>query len=310
MNFKNKELIEKLGDLTEQQKKDSCWAQGTLSGSRIDRVMREPLKLLSEWLGDLPEEDIFSNPVVAEKIKYGNIMEPVIFDLAKKELGLDIILDKNTYHFKDMPYYFNIDGVSGDGETIFEIKNTETTSIDILVERYRNQGIWYSIMTGADHVTYIFFIRGFKLRTKTITPTESEKMDMMEKANIFLQAFSTGNYDLITWGSEREEVKNVIAITDELARQKLSDLIMMQEDAKQLEDEIKSLKEYFGEAIGEGGSYIDELTGNKVSIVRSNRKGGVDVEKMLEKDPSIQLLFKPDFEAKSIRITKGKIKNV
>lgn len=84
----------------------------------------------------------------------------------------------------------------------------------------------------------------------------------------------------------------------------------MQEDAKQLEDEIKSLKEYFGEAIGEGGSYIDELTGNKVSIVRSNRKGGVDVEKMLEKDPSIQLLFKPDFEAKSIRITKGKIKNV
>lgn len=80
----------------------------------------------------------------------------------------------------------------------------------------------------------------------------------------------------------------------------------MKEDAAKLDEMIKELNEYFGEAIGESGSYIDEETGNKVAVVCSTRKGGVDVEETLKQNPGLILSYKKDYTTRSIRVTKGK----
>lgn len=74
-------------------------------------------------------------------MEIGTYMEPLIIELAKQKLGLDIEIDKNTYKHATKPFYFNIDGVSSDGSVVYEVKNTETTSVDVLVERYKYQAI-------------------------------------------------------------------------------------------------------------------------------------------------------------------------
>ena len=307
--FKNTN-IKNLGVLADKEKLTSCWAPGTLSGSRVGRIMEEPKQVLAEWLNDTPTIDPASNPIVAEKMAIGTYMEPVIVQLAKDKLGIDINVDKNTYQFGDKPWYFNIDGVSSDGSVIYEIKNTETTSVDVLVERYKYQATWYKMLTGCDKIVFIFFIRGYKLRTVEFIPSELDIADMIDKVEKFMSAYEAGTngYDLINWGNEPTEPTEAVALTNQEAKQKLADLIAMQDDIKWLESQCKELKEYFGEAIGESGAYVDPDTGNRVAVVSSTRKGGIDVEETMKQNQGITIFYKPDYTTKTIRITKGKVK--
>lgn len=304
--IKNIEILEDLGLLDNEQKNNTCWKPGTISGSRVARIMNEPVQVLAEWLGDVEPEDPASNPIVKEKMEIGTYMEDVIINLAKQKFDFDIQIDKNTYKFKNEEWYFNIDGISQDGSIVYEVKNTETTSVDTLVERYKWQATWYRLMTGCDKVIFLFFIRGYKLRFVEYIPTETDMMDVITKCQTIIQSYNDKNYDLITWGNEQapKDDTKPIEINDQIAKDKLNELISLQDEISVLEDKVKELKEYFGEAIGEKGSFIDAETGNKVSVVNSVRKGAVDVEKTLANNPGLILEYKKDYNIRTIKVTK------
>lgn len=306
--IKNINNLENLKILDEEAKRMSCWAPGTISGSRVARIMNEPRVVLAEWLGDTQPIDPASNPIVKEKMEVGNYMEDVIINLARNTKGYDIQIDKNTYKVKGKPWYFNIDGINSDGSIVYEVKNTETASVEVLVERYKWQATWYKFLTGCEKVIFLFFIKGYKLRTYEYTPSQDDIFDMLNKCETIINAYNAGptGYDMLTWGETPEEKTKPVAINDEQAIQRLNDLIAMQEDVAVLEERIKEIKEYFGEAIGERGGYIDETTGNKVMVVSSTRKGGVDVEKTIQNNPGVVIEYKPDYTTRTIRVTKGK----
>lgn len=298
------ELTE-LGELTEAQKLETCWKSGSISGSKMPRLFKEYDKVVKEDLGIIEKYDLHADPVIDEKLRRGTDAEEFIRQQAEKEWDIQILTDKSTYTLRDTLYYANIDGFSPDGELIYEIKNTETDDMDAIVERYKWQGVYYCWFFGRKSVEFIALIKGYKLRRRRYTPTQEDYQELQERAKHYIASIVLNEPEAIE--QPDEDGATVYQIDDELTENKLEQLVKIQEKIKELEACEKELKSYFAEALNkQGTAYESKKTGYKVSLIKSNRVGAIDKDKLMSLYPTLEIPTKPDYTTTTVKITKPK----
>lgn len=155
-------MIINLGDLNEEQKKETCWNKKSLSGSRFK-------KWVLDWK-NYDKEEQFSG-FVLKKMEIGNKIEEFIRELIKEELkeNFEVEKIKDTFVREDFDFCFaNIDGMLIDKESgeklILEIKNTETKDINLLFDRYKYQLLYYAWFFGVKKVCLAGFVNGWDLK--------------------------------------------------------------------------------------------------------------------------------------------------
>lgn len=300
MKFKNENIVD-LGIIDDEQKYKSCWLPLSISGSKVNRMFKEPLKLFNETVtGTRPK---FSTATI-EKLESGKVMEPIIIDFAKKQLGFDIVVDKRTFKIKDQELYANIDGISPDGDIIYEIKNTEEKDIKKVFERYKWQMVYYCRFFKATKAVLIAYISGCKLRTYEYKPTDEDYETMRQKIHDFNVSVENNTYFPFIKDEDQE-----LGLVDEDNDWILKKYSELQEQKKQIENEMLDLKEKLIEYASKYGcSTWEDRTGNRFKIFKVLKKGGVDIDKLKEANPTLEIPFKDDMEITQFKFTAKKIK--
>lgn len=147
--------------------KETIWNELNLSGSKFKEWCLKPNEFVKNEKKEFPE-------FMREKIDFGNKLEDFIFETAKKSNNkYNFIKDKHTYRHNE--YYFcyaNVDGffINKENEKgILEIKNTESTNIDKLVDNYKYQVLYYCWFFGLKNVMFSFLINGCRFRVVEFT---------------------------------------------------------------------------------------------------------------------------------------------
>lgn len=159
--LKKLQTIDKDYEITEQPKQE-IWNNLNISGSKFKQWCIKPDIFVLNEKKEFPE-------FMKEKLDFGNKLEDFIFDTAKNSnKKYNFIKDKKTYQHKEYKYCFaNVDGFFLDKNNekgILEIKNTEMSNIDKLIDNYKYQVLYYCWFFGLKKVMFAFLINGCRFR--------------------------------------------------------------------------------------------------------------------------------------------------
>ncbi len=221
-----------LGELTYEEKK--VYWKSSLSGSVVKRVITEPLTLLKERWGFLkpvepgfdPTSSKHSNEWVQAIMKRGTYFEDSIIRMGVDDkLIPETKIDKRTFQSTiNDRFTANIDGLIGEDinnvKNIVEVKYTTTKDKTDLIQRYIYQMMFYMWFFNVKEGCYFLFYqetiepvwfnkegnkfcvdKGFpRLISEHVKRDDFEEKEMLKKIDAWLEALSTFNTSLITWG--------------------------------------------------------------------------------------------------------------
>lgn len=252
-----------------------------------------------------------------QKMRMGNLMEPLIKKGVEDHLGIKLLVDKKRYsHDEHLDFTVEFDAVHMASKTIYEFKNTEMDEKHLL-ETYYGQVQFAMYIIGWDKAVIAYLRNGWELGyieiardedfiSKTIPllryyadcvkdktePDADYIMDLASEINFF-------NKDK----SGLAGVGEALYITDD-ELEMLYAWADIKIDLKKVEKEHDTFKEYFGDKFG-------KFTDPSISYTNSEyvRKGSFDTKLFMKDFPEID--FRPYMKAdnvykrQSLRMKKG-----
>lgn len=224
-----------------QKEKKAIWAELNLSGSKFKNWCLKPEEFV------LNKETVFPE-FMREKIDFGNKLEDFIFDTAKNsKKKYNFIKDKNTYQHDTYNFcYANVDGffLSDNEKGILEIKNTETTNIDKLIDTYKYQVLYYCWFFGLKKVMFAFLINGCRFRTAEFSFSDEDIQFATDRVLEFKNYLDTKKIPeikkLIIEKKDKNEIETVAKEYDE----KIAIFQELKNDIENLEMKIKEHCEF------------------------------------------------------------------
>ncbi len=275
-------MIKNLGVLTLEQKQE-IW-KNKMSGSQVKKTLQNPQEQYLIKTGQKEMIDL-SKTRAKRWLDMGNYMEPVIIEMAKGSLELDIKTDKSTFEkVEDDFFTANIDGYIGESpeaiETIIEIKNLSKGDVNEMLSNYLNQIDYYMWFFGAKNAKLIALIAGNDLKVIDIERDEAREAAMLAKLKDFQMNLNMGIEPSVVETSNKidgDEAKELLGPGVPLERfsEVKKELKALKEEEKSLINDIKvAFKQY------DKAEVIDGLF--TVTKTNSVRKGGIDKDAMIE----------------------------
>lgn len=180
-----------------QKLREKIWSGLNLSGSKLKKWVTEPDEFVKN-------EKVEFDEFLKEKIEAGSRLEDFIYKLAQEKLAgkfSKFETDKATYESLDYKgcVFANVDGFAWDilgDHYIVEIKNTEVDDIDIMVDQYYYQMLYYCWFFNTRKCLFINFIKGWKLRYKIIEFNDDEIIECDATIREFINYKKTGAINL------------------------------------------------------------------------------------------------------------------
>lgn len=263
---------------TDEEKQETCWQPEAISGTKVNAMFIKPKQLFKEVVTG--QKPYFSEKVKA-KMEMGKLMEAHIIDLWNYLHPLNPITpEKHTWRMRKSNYWANIDGWDTKTKTIYEIKNTETESINELWNRYKWQAIYYCWFFQFKKIVLITFINGWKFESYEYEPTENDYQEMLNKIEEFKISVANNTWaPFIKDEQYVDETRNAAVIETETLKQ----LVKLNNKIKDLNEQADALKQVFIEEIGEDTTgEISDKYGNNCTISERVRKGSIDETKLKE----------------------------
>jgi putative phage-type endonuclease len=290
---------------TDQEWQEYRQKQRGLGGSDIATVLgvnkyKSPRRLWAELTGAIEREDISHKPAV----KMGHKLEPVVADLFKEETGLQVRRNNWILQHDTIDYLFaNIDRevILPDGErAVLEIKTAnvnmrkEWTSEQVPMQ-YMAQVQYYLMITGYKKAFMAVLIGGVDFDYWEIERNEGIIKQLEAAASVFWEKVQQGiepemdgsedAANLLLESFKEAEEEKTIDLPEKHA-EKVDYRKLLQQQKKDIEQEIRQIDNYFKDQIGKGNAIAATVGGHVVKWGFAERKE-VDLEKIKEVYPDL-----------------------